>query len=191
VSEDGSAELRVAVDDPDQAKATQIAQELGVVFTQIVQDRFAQGAQPVQVVVFDPAHDAGKVSPPVGRDLGWGALLGALAGLLAGNLWLRRSDGVPPLRLAGTAPEMAAALLARSAEQPFQTVLVTGADVERVAADLADSLAASGEQALWLRSADASERELARLAAHAGFVLVAARSPGHRLAGKVDLVVAV
>jgi len=187
IRDDGSSVLRVGVDDPSQAKATQIAQELGVVFTQIVQDRFGHT---VQVVVFDPAHDVGKVSPPLGADLGWGALIGALAGLLAANLWLRREPAVAPVRLDGSVPEMADALLARSAAEPFQTVLVAGADGERVAAGLADSMAARGQQALWVRSADASPQELARLAAHASFVFVAARSANHRLARKVDLVVA-
>ena len=192
VGSDGSSVLRVSVDDPDQAKATQIAQELGVVFTQIVQDRFGQGSQPVQVVVFDPAHDVGKVSPPLRRDLGWGALLGGLAGLLVGNLLVtRRRRAAAAVRLQGTFPEMAQALLARSAAEPFQTVLVVGADGERVAAGVADSLAQRGQQALWLRSQDASAKELDRLTAHVSYVLVAAAKPDSRLARRVDLVVAV
>jgi capsular polysaccharide biosynthesis protein len=189
VGSDGSAVLRVEIDDAGQAKATQIAQELATVFTQIVQDRFAQGAQPVQVVVFDPAHDAGKVSPPIGRDLGWGALIGALAGLLVGNVLLgRRPRPAATVTLAGTFPEMADALLARSAEAPFQTVLLVGADGERVAAGVADSLAERGAQALWLRSNDASAKELARLAAHVSYVLVASASVDPKLVRRVDLV---
>jgi len=183
--------LRVAVDNPDQAKATQIAQELGTVFTQIVQDRFAQGAQPVQVVVFDPAHDAGKVSPPLASDLGWGALIGALVGLLVGNLWVSRRRRPEMLALAGSYPDMADTLLARSAQAPFQTVLLVGADGERVAAGVADSLAARGAQALWLRSKDASAQELARLAAHVSYVLVASAAPDAKLVRRVDLVASV
>jgi capsular polysaccharide biosynthesis protein len=191
IGNDGSAVLRVSVDASDQAKATQIAQELGTVFTQIVQDRFAQGAQPVQVVVFDPAHDVGKVSPPLARDLGWGALIGALVGLLIGNLLLSRRPGTATLALAGSFPEMADALLARSAERPFQTVLLVGPDGERVAAGVADSLAALGVQALWLRSKDASKQELARAAAHVSYVLVAAAKPDASLVRRVDLVASV
>jgi len=193
VTSDGSAVLRVTVDNPDQTKATQIAQELGIVFTQIVQDRFGQAAQPVQVVVFDPAHDVGQVSPPKHRDLLWGVLLGALAGLLVGNLLLtrRHRDAAAAVKLTGTFPQMADALLARSAAQPFQTVLLVGADGERVAAGVAESLAERGQQALWLRSKDASSQELERLSAHVGYVLVATASPDRQLARRVDLVVAV
>lgn len=193
VTTDGSAVLRVTVDNPDQAKATQIAQELGIVFTQIVQDRFGHAAQPVQVVIFDPAHDVGQISPPKHRDLLWGALLGALGGLLVGNLLLtrRRRGEAATVKLAGTFPQMADTLLARSAAQPFQTVLLVGRDGERVAAGVADSLAERGQQALWLRGKDASEQELDRLAAHVGYVLVATASPDRKLARRVDLVVAV
>jgi capsular polysaccharide biosynthesis protein len=192
IAADGSAVLRVTIDNPDQARATQIAQELGVVFAQIVQDRFGTATQPIQVVVFDPAHDVGKVSPDVKRNLGWGALLGGLTGLLLWSLGERRRRRSRPatLALSGDVQQLADALLARSAGEPFQTVLVTGAE-EQVVAGIADSLAARGAQALWLRSGDASAEELARLAAHVRYVLVVGSAGDRRLARRVDLVVAV
>jgi capsular polysaccharide biosynthesis protein len=83
VSVDGNALLRVRVEDDERTRARQLAQELALVFTQLVRDRFAQssGGTPVTVAVFDPAHTlSGKTSRGVAHDLLWGAILGALVG---------------------------------------------------------------------------------------------------------------
>jgi capsular polysaccharide biosynthesis protein len=205
VVSDPSAVLKVQVDDSDQTKATQIAQELGVVFSQIVQDRFGHAAKPLQVVVFDPAHPVGKVSPRLGRDLGWGALLGALAGLLAANLLVTLRQGRPGLGRvpAGRPPVLgdlstegglaaiADSLLASSDARPFQTVLVVGDADEQVAAELAETLAGRGQLAMWVRAADADAAELDRLTARCRFVLVSAPSLESPLEADVDAVVRV
>src|SRR5947207_114901 len=82
VSTAGSV-ITVDVDAGSQAEAVKLAQELSLVFTQLVRNRFGGGADAAAVTIFDPAHGVGKVSPRVGRELGWGALFGGLLGLLA------------------------------------------------------------------------------------------------------------
>jgi hypothetical protein len=212
--------ITVDVDDKSQAKALGIAQELSLVFTQLVRDRFGTGADAVGVTIFDPAHAVGKVSPNVRRDIGWGALFGALLGLLVANVFVLRSrrgvwlpapypypyPEVPTLdtgeRPALPAPErpqvlgfdndeIADAILARSAEDPFQTVLVAGDEDGAVTAGIAQTLAARGQLTMWVRSADADEKELDRLAARCSYVLVAAPSLDSALALTVDAVVVV
>jgi capsular polysaccharide biosynthesis protein len=82
----GNALLRVRVEDEERTRARQIAQELALVFTQLVRDRFSQGSDgtPVTVAVFDPAHALpGKTSRGLAHDLAWGAVLGALVGAVA------------------------------------------------------------------------------------------------------------
>lgn len=94
VSDAGSAVVTIRADDTSRARAQQIAQEAGLVFAQLVKQRFAEAsANPTSiasgptVTVFDPAHSTpGKVSPNTWRDIGIGAVLGVLLGLLAGFL---------------------------------------------------------------------------------------------------------
>src|SRR5438067_1507773 len=94
VSTAGSV-ITVDLDAGSQAEAVRLAQELSLVFTQLVRDRFGGGADAAAVTIFDPAHGVGNVSPRVGRELGWGALFGGLLGLLAANvLVLRGRPGV-------------------------------------------------------------------------------------------------
>jgi capsular polysaccharide biosynthesis protein len=210
--------ITVGVDDPNEDTAVRIAQELSIVFTQLVRDRFGTGSNAAQVSIFDPAHGVGKVSPRVDRDLGWGALFGALLGLLAANvLVLRGRRGVwMPMPLpyeqlpalgpggamalpAASAPpylgsengEIAEALIAQAAADPFQTVLVAGDPDSAVTAGVAHELAARGELTMWLRGSDADLEELDRLAARCAFVLVSSPAFDAALAGKVDAVVAV
>jgi capsular polysaccharide biosynthesis protein len=210
--------ITVDVDDESQSHALGIAQELSLVFTQLVRDRFGTGADAAGVTIFDPAHAIGKVSPDVRRDIGWGALFGALLGLLVANIFVlrgRRGVWLPPPypyfevptlgmgeRPALPAPErpvplgfdndeIADALVAQSAENPFQTVLVAGDEDCAVTAGIAQSLAARGRLTMWVRSADADEEELDRLAARCAYVLVAAPSFDPVLALTVDAVVVV
>ncbi len=87
----GSAVITLRILDQSSSRSKQIAQELALVFTQLVRDRFGQASTtsqtPIQVSVFDPAHTIdGKAQPRVKRDLAWGALFGVLAGLLVANL---------------------------------------------------------------------------------------------------------
>jgi len=210
--------ITVDVDDQSQSQALGIAQELSLVFTQLVRDRFGTGADAAGVTIFDPAHAVGKVSPDVRRDIGWGALFGALLGLLVANIFVLRGRRgvwlpapypyleVPTLgmgeRPALPAParpqllgfddeEIADALIAQSAESPFQTVLVAGDHDGAVTAGIAQTLAARGQLTMWVRSADADEEELDRLAARCAYVLVAAPSLDPALALTVDAVVVV
>jgi hypothetical protein len=66
----------------DSAKAQQLAQEAGLVFTQLVKVRFATGTPPLRASLLDSAHDVGAGD----RHLAHHALLGATAGLILGLL---------------------------------------------------------------------------------------------------------
>jgi len=216
VSTAGSV-ITVGVDASTSLSAVQIAQELSLVFTQLVRDRFGTGANAAEVSIFDPAHAVGQVSPRVGRDVGWGALFGALLGLLAANVFvLRGRRGVwmpipipydelpalgagtvlalppaPPTQLGSGSGEIADSLIARSADDPFQTVLVVGDPDGSLTAGVAHALAERGELTMWIRAGDADAQELDRLAARCSFVLVAAPAFDPGLAQTVDAVVAV
>jgi len=216
VSTAGSV-ITVAVDDPSSLRALQIAQELSLVFTQLVRDRFGTTANAAEVSIFDPAHPVGQVSPSVGRDVGWGALFGALLGLLAANVFVlrgRRGVWMPipvpygelpalgagasialpaamPASLGSGSGEIAESLIARAAHDPFQTVLVAGDPDGSLTAGVAHALADRGELTMWLRAGDADAHELDRLAARCSFVLVAAPAFDPELAETVDAVVAV
>ena len=83
VTTDGTALLRVRVEDGSATRAKQITQEIALVFTQLVTNRFAaaDGAAPIGVTVFDPAHTLpGRTGRGWARNLLWGAVLGALVG---------------------------------------------------------------------------------------------------------------
>jgi hypothetical protein len=211
--------ITVGVDNPNEDEAVRIAQELSIVFTQLVRDRFGSGSNAAEVAIFDPAHGVGKVSPRVNRDLGWGALFGALLGLLFANvLVLRGRRGVwmpmplpyealpalgpggamalpaaaaPPPFLGSENGEIAAALIARAADDPFQIVLVTGDPDSVLTAGVAHELASRGELTMWLRASDANVAELDRLAARCAFVLVSSPGFDATLADLTDAVVAV
>jgi capsular polysaccharide biosynthesis protein len=217
VSTAGSV-ITVDVDASSQDEAVKLAQELSLVFTQLVRDRFGSGPDAAAVTIFDPAHGVGKVSPQVGRELGWGALFGGLLGLLVANvLVLRGRPGVwapvpyqyaelpaldaaaPRALAAGEQPEslgsgdeeIAAALIERSLEDPFQTVLVAGDEEGTLTAGIAQALADRGELTMWVAAADADPDELDRLAARCAYVLVAAPTLELDVARSLDAVVAV
>jgi capsular polysaccharide biosynthesis protein len=210
--------ITLGVDASSQDEALRLAQELSLVFAQLVRDRFGTGANAAGVTIFDPAHAVGQVSPSVGRDIGWGALFGALLGLLVANvLVLRGRSGIwmpapypylevpmlgaaeqpalpaPPLpRLLGSNnEEIADELVAHSTKDPFQTLLVAGDADGSITAGIAEALAARGELTMWVRAADADEAELDRLSARCAFVLVAAPSFDPVLALTVDAVAVV
>lgn len=209
--------ITLGVDANSQDEALRLAQELSLVFAQLVRDRFGTSANAAGVTIFDPAHAVGQVSPSVGRDIGWGALFGALLGLLAANvLVLRGRRGIwmpapypylevpmlgpaeqpslpaPAPRLLGfNNEEIAGELIARSTEDPFQTLLVAGDPDGSITAGIAQALAARGELTMWVRATDADEAELDRLTARCAFVLVAAPSLDPALALTVDAVAVV
>ncbi len=81
------------------------------------------------------------------------------------------------------------ALIVRSAEAPFQTVLVAGDPDGAIAARIAHVLAERGELTIWLRAHDADAEELDRLAARCSFVLVASPGLDATLAATVDAVI--
>ncbi len=89
-ADSASSVITIRADDPSRARAQQIAQEAALVFTQLVRQRFAElGVDPAgsagpSITVFDPAHVLpGQVEPDAARDIGIGAALGLLLGLLA------------------------------------------------------------------------------------------------------------
>jgi capsular polysaccharide biosynthesis protein len=210
--------IAIDVDDSSQDEAVKIAQELALVFTQLVRDRFGSDSDAVGVTIFDPAHVVGKVSPNVGRDVGWGALFGALLGLLVANVFVlrgRRGVWLPvpypypelpalgaaevpalpavlrPQSLGDDAEEIADSLIGHAAQEPFQTVLVAGDVDGTITAGIAQALAQRGELTMWLQAADADQKELDQLAARCAYVLVAAPSFDSKLAQTFDAVVAV
>lgn len=87
-----TAVLTLNVDDQDADQAQRIAQEVGLVFSQLVKQRFgdADGADntpPLTATVFDPAHVVpGRVSPKPTRNIAIAAVLGLVLGLIAAFL---------------------------------------------------------------------------------------------------------
>jgi capsular polysaccharide biosynthesis protein len=216
VSTAGSV-ITVGVDNGNQDEAVRIAQELSLVFTQLVRDRFGSTTNSAEVAIFDPAHAVGKVSPRVARDIGWGTLFGGLLGLLAANVFVlrgRRSvwspiavpyDALPqlgpgpaaalppaPVRVLGSdGGEIADALIEQAAGDPFQTVLIAGDVDMTLTPEIAHELAKRNELTMWVRSGDADAHELDRLSARCAFVLVASASFDPALAERVDAVLSV
>jgi capsular polysaccharide biosynthesis protein len=92
VDTSGSALLRVRIEDDSADRARRIAQELTLVFTQLVKTRFASGdaASAIGVVVFDPAHTLDDGERGWAGNLAWGAVLGALVGAAFAPLRRRR-----------------------------------------------------------------------------------------------------
>jgi capsular polysaccharide biosynthesis protein len=203
--DDDSAVLLVRADTSDKPRSKEIVVQLGLVLTQLVHERFGQvsptGGEPIQVAVLDQAHALpGRVSPNVWRNLGWGALFGLVAGLLAANLVATRR---PPRLLVETPPvlgevgsdagfdRVAGRLLELANEHPFQTILVAGDADGRVATGVAASLAARGITSAWVRAADTDAVGLEGLAARNAFVLVAAPGLDTPFASDADAVLAV
>jgi capsular polysaccharide biosynthesis protein len=94
VTTDGTALLRVRVEDSSATRAKQIAQEAALVFTQLVKNRFASadGAAAIGVAVFDPAHTLpGRTGRGWARNLFWGVVLGALVGAAVAPFRRRRA----------------------------------------------------------------------------------------------------
>ena len=107
-----TAALRLDGEAPTPAAAVQLVQEYGLVLSDLVRSRLA----PLGLVAFDPAHQrGGRTSPHWARNVFWGGILGAVAGLAAGVL-------IPPRRGAPaavpTAPETAAEAPRRAPSAP-------------------------------------------------------------------------
>ena len=95
VADPSSAVITIRADDRSRARAQQIVQETALVFVQLVKQRFAElSPDPAQAAlaaptatVFDPAHALdGQLEPDPARDIGIGAGLGLLLGLLGAFL---------------------------------------------------------------------------------------------------------
>jgi hypothetical protein len=101
-----TAALRVHGEATSPAAAVQLVQEYGLVLGELVRSRLG----PVGLVPFDPAHArGGRVSPHWARNVVWGGILGAVAGLAAGVLLPPRPAGPtapaePPVPVAEPAP---------------------------------------------------------------------------------------
>ena len=99
-----TAALRVRGEAPSTAQAVQLVQEYGLVLSDLVRSRLA----PLGLVSFDPAHArGGRVSPHWGRNLVWGGILGAVAGLAVGVLAPPRRERPAGAPTAVTEPEPA------------------------------------------------------------------------------------
>src|SRR5205814_1620622 len=99
-----TAALRVRGEAPSTAQAVQLVQEYGLVLSDLVRSRLA----PLGLVSFDPAHArGGRVAPHWGRNLVWGGILGAVAGLAVGVLAPPRRERPAGAPTAVTEPEPA------------------------------------------------------------------------------------
>jgi hypothetical protein len=76
--------IEISYDAASRVEAARVTQQIAVDFAQSIASRFSGGGE--QAKVFDPPHDAGRVSPHILRDAGAGLLAGLLAGGLA---WTR------------------------------------------------------------------------------------------------------
>jgi hypothetical protein len=85
----GNGVVKLAYDAGTHVQAARVAQQVAVVFSQAVANRF--GGRAVQASVFDPPHDTGRVSPHILRDAGLGLLVGLVAGGIA---WKRPRRGL-------------------------------------------------------------------------------------------------
>lgn len=93
-----TAVVNVYVDDHDKAQAVRIDQQVAVVFSQLVADRFGRAStapqsggsaatQPLSANVFDPAHALpGRVSPKPTRNIVIAVVLGLILGVIAAFL---------------------------------------------------------------------------------------------------------
>ena len=91
-----TAAIRIRAKAAGATQAAQLAQQYGIVLTDLVRTRFA----PLTLAPFDPTHDAGTVAPHRGRDLLLGGLLGLLAGAAIAGLprlrWPERTAAPKP-----------------------------------------------------------------------------------------------
>jgi receptor protein-tyrosine kinase len=79
-----SALIEVSVEDGDRQRAVRLAQEISLVFSQLVKERFSQTPSGATATVFDPAHaDEEPVSPRPVRTALVALALGLVLGLLA------------------------------------------------------------------------------------------------------------
>lgn len=87
-----TAVVAVFVDDHDRNQAVRIDQQVAVVFSQLIADRFGhlstgQGSAPLTANVFDPAHALpGRVSPKPAQDIVIAFVLGLVLGLVGAFL---------------------------------------------------------------------------------------------------------
>lgn len=91
-----TAVVKVSVEDGDKQRAVAIAQGIGLVFSQLVKDRFGTppatadrgvAQLPLTATIFDPAHaEPQPVSPRPKRNMAIAGVLGLLLGVLAGFL---------------------------------------------------------------------------------------------------------
>lgn len=91
-----SAALKITVVDHEPGRAKQIAEQIGLVFSDLVKQRFgrftpasdgAPAIPPLTATIWDPAHiDPGKVSPKPVRNVVIAGALGLVLGLLAAFL---------------------------------------------------------------------------------------------------------
>lgn len=186
VADPGSAVLTVRVDDRRRAHAQELVQQTALVFVQLVKQRFAElspdPAKAAQitptVALFDPAYTLrGQIEPDPPRDIGIGAGLGLLLGLLGAFLRehldrrLRSRNavatafGLPVLaevRVAGGkrwTPEgdvdalatLRASLQLLALRRPLRTLVVTGVGGDASAASLG-GLVAAGLAAAYARA---------------------------------------
>lgn len=186
VADPGSAVLTIRVDDRRRAHAQELVQQTALVFVQLVKQRFAElspdPAKAAQltptVALFDPAYALrGQIEPDPPRDIGIGAGLGLLLGLLGAFLRehldrrLRSRDavaaafGLPVLadvRVAGGkrwTPEgdidalatLRASLQLLALRRPLRTLVVTGVGGDASAASLG-GLVAAGLAAAYARA---------------------------------------
>jgi capsular exopolysaccharide synthesis family protein len=89
-----SSALRVSIVDRDPNQARLIAHNVGLVFSELVRERFGNPTAtpagqpevpPLTATIWDPAHiDPARVSPRPLRDIGIAAVLGLILGLMAG-----------------------------------------------------------------------------------------------------------
>jgi hypothetical protein len=80
----GNGLVKLSYDAPSRVEAARVAQQIAVDFAQAIAGRFSGSGE--QAKVFDPPHDAGRVSPHILRD----AVGGLVAGLVAGGIaWAR------------------------------------------------------------------------------------------------------
>jgi capsular polysaccharide biosynthesis protein len=100
----GTSLLVISADAGSRQEAERLAQQVGLVFTQLALERFPQ----LHASLFGSAHALeGRVSPHWWRNLGGGALVGAVLAALAVALSGRRALPGPELARAEAAPQPA------------------------------------------------------------------------------------
>ena len=93
--------IAISATDEQADKARQIAQEAAVVFTQLVQSRFGERSPPLQAALIDSAHLKSPAERHVARNIGVGAVVGLLLGMLGTLLIQGARVGEDPSPRAG------------------------------------------------------------------------------------------